>query len=26
VQIAKSNNFYLYPYNYMKEKYGKITA
>ena len=26
MKIAKSNSFYLYPYNYMKEKYGKVTA
>ena len=25
-KIAKSNSFYAYPYNYMKEKYGKTTA
>ncbi len=26
MKIAKSNNIYVYPYNYMKEKYGKFTA
>ena len=25
-KIAKANSFYAYPYNYMKEKYGKLTA
>ena len=25
-KIAKANSFYAYPYNYMKEKYGTITA
>jgi len=25
-KIAKSNSFYSYPYNYMKEKYATITA
>ncbi len=25
-KIAKTNSFYAYPYNYMKEKYGTITA
>ncbi len=25
-KIAKTNSFYIYPYNYMKEKYGTITA
>jgi hypothetical protein len=25
-KIAKSNSFYAYPYNYIKEKYGTITA
>lgn len=25
-KIAKANSFYVYPYNYMKEKYGSITA
>ncbi len=25
-KIAKENNMYNYPYNYMKEKYGNITA
>ena len=25
-KIAKANSFYAYPYNYMKKKYGAITA
>ena len=25
-KMAKANSFYAYPYNYMKEKYGTITA
>lgn len=25
-KMAKENSFYAYPYNYMKEKYGTITA
>ena len=25
-KIAKTNSFYAYPYNYIKEKYGTITA
>ncbi len=25
-KIAKANSFYAYPYNYMKDKYGTITA
>ncbi|HLD15276.1 MAG TPA: hypothetical protein VJB94_01725 [Candidatus Nanoarchaeia archaeon] len=25
-RIAKANSFYAYPYNYIKEKYGTITA
>ena len=25
-KIAKANSFYAYPYNYMKKKYGTITA
>ena len=25
-KIAKNNSFYAYPYNYMKKKYGTITA
>lgn len=25
-KIAKANSFYAYPYNYIKEKYGTITA
>jgi hypothetical protein len=26
MKMSKSNSFYVYPYNYMKEKYGKLTA
>ena len=25
-KIAKANSFYAYPYNYMREKYGTVTA